>query len=553
MDREAGSQLDSDQEQPLLMSSTLTNGSSSESDIEVFIPGDEPRGTFESSSLNPSYSSSYGSIHGSSDCKDSDTKIQGTARRPFRYHSPSASIGSSTGAGNVYQRYKYYCKLSPHDRKAFTIPNHVLPSKLFILRPPPGFSRGSSASKVGTQSSLVTILSIWNTMMGTSLLSMPWAIEQAGFAMGFVLMFLMGGLCLFTCHLIIKNDHGNGHRGRELDFGDICGIHLGSWANYLCVVFSVMTFVGAQIVFWVLMSNFMYHIGECILQGVYGDALGAATVWHTSLLWTSLWNLKTTPLFLLLPLFPLVNLKSLTFFTKFNALGIVGVLYMVFFVFYSVGVNGIHFNSSVTMFSSNFPALSGVLSLSFFIHNGVLSITRNAKTPKNNGRDLVIAYICVGLTYTFVGFGIFLSYPGDKNDLKSNFLDNFAVDNPAAVIARVFLLLQITTVFPLIMFIIRFQVMQLLFGKPYPNFGRVFILNCLVTTACVLFAIFMPHIGDIIRFTGSFCGVIVVFCLPPLLDFKIRKETGRITFLSTAGAIAISIIGIVNFGLQFTV
>ena len=31
----------------------------------------------------------------------------------------------------------------------------------------------------GTQSSLITIMSLWNTMMGTSILSMPWALEQA--------------------------------------------------------------------------------------------------------------------------------------------------------------------------------------------------------------------------------------------------------------------------------------------------------------------------------------------------------------------------------------
>ena len=31
----------------------------------------------------------------------------------------------------------------------------------------------------GKQSSIITIFSLWNTMLGTSLLSMPWALQQA--------------------------------------------------------------------------------------------------------------------------------------------------------------------------------------------------------------------------------------------------------------------------------------------------------------------------------------------------------------------------------------
>ena len=47
--------------------------------------------------------------------------------------------------------------------------------------------------------------SIWNTMMGTSLLSMPWALQQAGFAMGLVLMLIMAGLALYTCYRVVES------------------------------------------------------------------------------------------------------------------------------------------------------------------------------------------------------------------------------------------------------------------------------------------------------------------------------------------------------------
>ena len=47
--------------------------------------------------------------------------------------------------------------------------------------------------------------------------------------------------------------------------------------------------------------------------------------------------------------------------------------------------------------------LTGVLSLSFFIHNGALSILRNQRHPQNNVRDIIIAYLLVCVTYLTVG------------------------------------------------------------------------------------------------------------------------------------------------------
>lgn len=45
---------------------------------------------------------------------------------------------------------------------------------------------------------------IWNTIMGTSLLAMPWSVERAGLVMGLLLMFFIAGLCLYTANRILK-------------------------------------------------------------------------------------------------------------------------------------------------------------------------------------------------------------------------------------------------------------------------------------------------------------------------------------------------------------
>lgn len=45
---------------------------------------------------------------------------------------------------------------------------------------------------------------VWNTMMGTSLLSMPWAVEQAGLVGGLCLILVMAALCFYTAYCILQ-------------------------------------------------------------------------------------------------------------------------------------------------------------------------------------------------------------------------------------------------------------------------------------------------------------------------------------------------------------
>ncbi|KIH56942.1 hypothetical protein ANCDUO_12874 [Ancylostoma duodenale] len=61
-----------------------------------------------------------------------------------------------------------------------------------------------------TQNSIVTIFSLWNTMMGVSLLSMPWALYQAGLVVGLAILLAMAFLCFYTAYLVIESPRGVG-------------------------------------------------------------------------------------------------------------------------------------------------------------------------------------------------------------------------------------------------------------------------------------------------------------------------------------------------------
>lgn len=50
------------------------------------------------------------------------------------------------------------------------------------------------------------------------------------------------------------------------DFNDLCRALIGPWAEIVARVFSIIVLTSANIVYWVLMSNFLYNS----VQLIYG-------------------------------------------------------------------------------------------------------------------------------------------------------------------------------------------------------------------------------------------------------------------------------------------
>ena len=111
------------------------------------------------------------------------------------------------------------------------------------------------------------------------------------------------------------------------------------------------------------------------------------------------------------------------------------------------------------------------------------------------------------------GHFIFLTY---MMIYFQNFLNNFPVDTPLMIAARLMLLFQLITVFPLLMYILRSQFFMLVLKTENVGYKKIILLNLIVVGISILFAIFMPTIGNIIRYVGGLCGAVVVFILPSM-------------------------------------
>ncbi|XP_053788208.1 neutral amino acid transporter 9 isoform X4 [Vidua chalybeata] len=459
---------------------------------------------------------------------------------------------------------------------------------------------------------------IWNTMMGTSILSIPWGMKQAGFTSGIILILLMGILTLYCCYRVVKSrqmisltDTSN------WEFPDVCKYYFGSFGQWSSLLFSMVSLVGAMIVYWVLMSNFLFNTGKFIYNFVHDinvtdivpgtngsnkvicpSAASDHPSQNRSVMFSSgnrtgfelfeeWWDKsETVPFYLIAVLLPLLNLKSPSFFAKFNVLGTVSVVYLVFLVTVKAAYLGIHLEFNwfteneffVPEFRILFPQLTGVLTLAFFIHNCVITLLQNNRNQENNVRDLCIAYFLVGLTYLYVGVIIFASFPSpplSKECIEQNFLDNFPSDDIMSFVARIFLLFQMMTVYPLLGYLARVQLLRQFFGNAYPSIPgvsntaqkslnysgsgfsaftslfHVLILNLAIVGAGVAMARFYPNIGGIIRYSGATCGLAFVFVYPSLIYMISLHRAGQLTWPALIIHIFIILLGLANLIAQF--
>lgn len=184
---------------------------------------------------------------------------------------------------------------------------------------------------------------------------------------------------------------------------------------------------------------------------------------------------------------------------------------------------------------------------------------------------LCCRYLIAGLLYAIVGALGYVGFadahtaaecsysPGSDAPcvLKSNFLAMFGTDfadgaDAYAFTARVSLLFQLFTVFPLLLLIIRNQLFVLLYQSAYPSYRHVALLNFVIMAVTFTFAALDLQISQVLGFTGAIGGFVIVFAVPLAIDYvRHEKDEAGLSTLRLALYAFILAIGLLFLILQF--
>lgn len=415
---------------------------------------------------------------------------------------------------------------------------------------------------------------------------------------------------LFNDDFENENQTFTENRESIADFSEVCVLVLGKWSQMLALSASIIILVGATIAYHIFMkdclSSFVYGMSKLKENHKFPWQNGGPP-WY--------WNDIISSVAIIIIVFPLGMFKDLTFLGKINSFGVFFILGLLAFVIYSctralidpywtlhqqntttvfatinqitsdnslwkldstaVGIwkkimvetvvlgtsilhgNGsdphpIHLTNHLQLFSFQFSRLLAILSLSFFIHNVIVSILKNQKTLRNTSRDSGIAYILAGICYLIPGVlgAVAFRFVPDEH-VAQNFLNQFSNKDIIANIARIAILLQLMGIFPILLYVIRVQFFGWLLNKQYPGFILTFLLNisvCLTTTA---FACFYPKVGTVLSYVGAICGLCYLFVLPIGVHLSVLRKTKQLRWYSLLFHSMLLLFGFAILILQF--
>ncbi|XP_035524070.1 sodium-coupled neutral amino acid transporter 9-like isoform X2 [Morone saxatilis] len=294
------------------------------------------------------------------------------AKRPFHVEpknivedDPQERV--SAEAAILNSRVHYYSRLTGSSDRLLSPPNHVIPcpGEIYIYSPLGTAFKVTGSDQSSKNPSIITIFAIWNTMMGTSILSIPWGIKQAGFTLGILILIFTGLLMLYCCYVVLKSPKAIPYVDTsDWEFPDVCRYYFGKFGQWSSLFFSMVSLIGAMVVYWVLMSNFLFNTGQFIHNYAYNvnmsdsefgtngsdrvicpypntDPGGNFTI-STHYLdnsgndtsdvgsferWWSKTN--TIPFYLIILLLPLLCFHSASFFARFTFLGTISVVYLI--------------------------------------------------------------------------------------------------------------------------------------------------------------------------------------------------------------------------------
>ena len=368
-----------------------------------------------------------------------------------------------------------------------------------------------------------TVFSVWNTMIGSSILSIPYNVYCAGIIPTIIIGLLYGFICFLTCSVVVKLG------GKEEDFAKIVynyfyygfGPKSAKVGKIIQITFNLLMNTGATFIYFLIINQNLFPCICFFLKLFNIDIDGQDLTPH-----------------------PLTILKEMQCITKFNSAGIYFVSALLIFVIYqgiaTLATDNFHFeykeniegseDRNLFLFGENIGLLVGTLSIGLFSHSVILPIMNNNRNQENNQRDLFLGYVLVTLTYIIIGIMGYIGFSGSEfsTTFEKNWFMFFKSDNIFILILRILNVIQLISIFPLLFSVVRKQLFSTFFESYSTKTVPIVIFSFILLSLCVLILyLFYDLLAELISFIGAGAALILVYTISPLtnmIDYYIRHQ-----------------------------
>ena len=382
--------------------------------------------------------------------------------------------------------------------------------------------------------SIYTILSIWNTMMGSTLISMPYFISQAGIIPSIIILFIYGLISFYTARIVVKTG------GKDNDYADTVYRYFGKGGNIgkvLQIIFNLSINIGATFIYFVIINQNLFPCIAVLLNKLFNFNINSEDLTPDF----SKFSIIYCGIAIGVLIFPLLIRKEMGFLVRINSFGIYFVLFLIIFVLY-IGIKGLittkykfDYMKNIAdteprylyLYGPNPSKLAGGACLGLFAHSVILPLLKNNEKQENNKRDLLIGYLLVIFTYLAVGI---LGYIGfSAKNFDGNFKDNwfrfFAGDDTFILFLRALNVFQLLSIFPILCYVIRIQFFGIFFEDNFPSYLHIIIFSLILIILCFLILYFLyESLSSLISYIGAGTGLFLIFIIPIVVNIVYYKR-----------------------------
>jgi len=351
---------------------------------------------------------------------------------------------------------------------------------------------------------LETVFNFANSIVGAGIIGLPFAMHEAGFVLGIILLIAVGIVTDVSLYLLISASE-IANRGSYQSLIYHC---FGKWGFYFVSIFIFIFPYGALIAYLLI-------IGDTI-PAVLADWGG-----HD---W---WNDRRFVISVVVAfvIYPLCLLPKVGYLAKTSCVSLLAVLWICLSVTIAVFMGDNDMSDDRATDNAWQPArLSffqaiGVIAFAFVTHHNSFVLYRSMRSRSLKKWSYT--------THAAVGFSLLCSlwlsivgYVGFQRNTEDNLLNNFGSSNQLINTSRLAFGLTMMLTFPLEMYVCR-EVVELLFfrGRPF-NWIRHIMETTILTAVAWGIAMATTNLGAVLELTGSFSATIIAFILPAAVYIK---------------------------------
>ncbi|OQV13870.1 putative sodium-coupled neutral amino acid transporter 10 [Hypsibius exemplaris] len=384
---------------------------------------------------------------------------------------------------------------------------------------------------------LQNVITMGNSIIGVSILAMPWCFAKVGVLLGTILLILGGWLTRQSCTLLLDASIANRCFSYEYLSLMICG----KWAKLAVEICTIGFLLGVCVAFLVTMADLLPPVISRLLNVPESGTLRALT-------------LTVIAIFIALPLSLVYKISNLS---NLSAFSIAFYILLALKVFLDALANPQGPNSwyrdSQSWAPQNFLAVFPIFATGLSCQTQVFVMYESLSEPSPHRMKGIIAdavFMCI-LLYWSVGFFGYLAFSGTgvKGDILLNLTDTALSD-----VVKILYAVTAAISFPLCIFPCQRSVETLInkSGGIVSNkmeeeslFQSTAITVILVVITLVT-SLFIPDIETILNLSGSTMGAFICFVLPAVIVMRtaIIQAKGPMTISTLFSVVIVLAVGI---------